>query len=155
MKTLLRASFTALIVLAAGLAQADTSLTAYGSYWDADTSGTGAGLQLKKTFLAFGAVELSGGYVDFNDINTEMIPLEVAINARLPFFISPYAGVGAGYYIFNTDISGLDDNPGTFAQLGIEATFLMVGLMAEVRYNDLDGTYFDGTSYNAGILLKW
>jgi hypothetical protein len=84
-----------------------------------------------------------------------MIPLEVAVNARLPFFISPYAGVGAGYYVFNTDIAGLDDNPGYFAQLGIEATFLWFGAMAEVRYNDLDGTYFDGTSYNLGLLLKW
>ncbi|MDF7807578.1 hypothetical protein P4E94_09030 [Pontiellaceae bacterium B12219] len=155
MKILLRASFTLLLVLAAGLAHADTSLTAYGTYWDADSSGTGAGLRLKKTFLGFGAAELRGGYIDFSDIDTEMIPLDVSINARLPFFISPYAGVGAGYYIFNSDMPNLDNNPGYFAQLGLEATFLLVGVMAEVRFNDLDGTYFDGASYNAGILLKW
>ncbi|MDF7801877.1 hypothetical protein P4C99_20540 [Pontiellaceae bacterium B1224] len=134
---------------------ADTSLTAYGTYWDADTEGTGAGLRLKKTFLGFGAAELRGGYVNFNDINTDMIPLDVSINARLPFMISPYAGVGAGYYFMSSDLPGFDNGPGYFAQVGIEATFVLVGVMAEIRYNDLDGTYFDGTSYNAGILLKW
>lgn len=134
---------------------ADTSLTAYGTYWDADSEGTGGGLRLKKTILAFAAADIRGGYVNFSDINTEAIPVEASINARLPFIISPYVGVGAGYYFLNSDQSDTDNAAGYFAQLGVEATFLWFGAMAEVRYHDLDVDYLDGTSVNLGLLLKW
>ena len=151
------------IVLAALLAAsaasaAGTSLTAYGTYWDADAKvgrGEGAGLRLKKTFLGFGAVEARGGYVRFDDIKTDMIPVDVSINARLPFMISPYAGIGAGYYFLDSDTGNRDNLSGTFAQLGVEATFLWVGAMAEIRYYDLEDDFFDGPAYNIGLLLKW
>ncbi|MDZ8119550.1 hypothetical protein [Pontiella agarivorans] len=142
-------------LIAAGCALADTSLSAYGTYWEADSSGQGAGLRLKKTFLGFGAVEARGGYVNFDDIETDMIPLDASINVRLPFMISPYAGVGAGYYFMDSDAGGMDDTSGVFAQIGVEATFLWIGALAEVRYYDLEENYFDGPSYNIGLLLKW
>lgn len=144
----------ATLVLACS-AIAHTSLTAYGTYWDADATGKGAGLRLKKTFLGFGAVEARGGYVNFDDIKTDMIPLDVSINARLPFMISPYAGIGAGYYFLDSDIGGSDNTTGYFAQLGVEATFIWIGAMAEVRYYDLEDDFFDGPSYNIGLLVKW
>lgn len=142
-------------LIAAGYATADTSLSAYGTYWEADSSGRGAGLRLKKTVLGFGAVEARGGYVNFDDIETDMIPLDASINVRLPFMISPYAGVGAGYYFLDSDSGGMDDTSGFFAQVGVEATFLWIGALAEVRYYDLEENYFDGPSYNIGLLLKW
>ena len=141
--------------LLAGRSRADTSLTAYGTHWDADSKGTGAGLRLKKTFLGFGAVEARGGYVVFDDIKTDMVPLDVSINIRLPFLISPYAGVGLGYYLLDSDHKTFDNSSGYFAQVGVEVTFLVVGIMAELRYHDMEESYFDGPSFNAGILLKW
>jgi opacity protein-like surface antigen len=148
-------TLTATIAILATTTLADTSITGYGTYWDAESSGAGVGVRLKKTFLGFGAAEVRGGYVNFDDIKTDMIPLDISINARLPFMISPYAGVGAGYYFMDSDIPGFDNSTGYFAQLGVEATFVMIGVMAEIRYNDLEGSYFDGASYNAGILFKW
>jgi hypothetical protein len=151
------ALFTTLAaILMAGSAMADTSLTAYGTYWDGDDSGKGAGLRLKKTFLGFGAVEGRGGYVNFSDTNTKIIPLDVSLNVRLPFMISPYAGIGAAYYyVSDTDLAGVGDQTGYFAQIGVEATFVWIGAMAEIRFHDIEGSYFDGTSYNLGLLLKW
>jgi len=142
-------------LLIACSAIADTSLTAYGTYWDADATGKGAGVRLKKTFLGFAAVEARGGYVNFDDIKTDMIPLDVSINARLPFMISPYIGVGAGYYFLDSDVGDWDNQSGQFAQVGVEATLVWFGAMAEVRYYDLEGDFFDGPSYNIGLLLKW
>ena len=142
--------------LVAGIAQADTSATAYGTYWDGQDTGKGAGLRLKKTILGFGAVEGRGGYVNFSDTKTDIIPLDVSINLRLPFMISPYAGIGAGYNIISSDVPSLDTNTsGYFGQIGIEATFAVVGAMAEIRWNEIEGSYFDGTSFNLGLLIKW
>ena len=154
MKKLTIAAIFAL-ALTAGSAWADNSLTAYGTYWDADNSGKGAGLRYKKAFLGFGAVDGRAGYVDFNSIETEMVPLELSINARLPFMISPYVGVGGGYYLLDSKLGAVDNSSGYFAQLGVEATFLWIGAMAEVRWHDLEENYFDGTSFNAGLLIKW
>jgi hypothetical protein len=138
------------------LLHADTSLTAYGTYWEGDDIGKGAGLRLKKTILGFGAIEGRGGYVEFSDTNTDVVPLDVSLNLRLPFMISPYAGVGAGYYLIDSnDLSGVDDESGYFAQLGIEATFIWIGAMAEIRWHDIEGGYLDGHSVNVGLLVKW
>ncbi|QBG47898.1 hypothetical protein EGM51_11010 [Verrucomicrobia bacterium S94] len=142
-------------LLTAGYVLADTSLSAYGTYWEADSSGLGAGLRLKKTILGFGAVEARGGYVNFDNIETDMIPLDASINVRLPFMISPYAGVGAGYYFLDSDSGGIDDTSGVFAQIGVEATLIWFGALAEIRYYDLNENYFDGPTYNVGLLLKW
>ena len=135
--------------------RADTSLTAYGTYWDGDDIGKGAGLRLKKTILGFGAVEGRGGYVVFDDTKTDIIPLDVSINLRLPFMISPYAGIGAGYYVTSSDVPGMDNTTGYFGQLGVEATFVWIGAMAELRWHDIEGSYLDGTSFNLGLLVKW
>jgi opacity protein-like surface antigen len=137
----------------------DTSLTGYATYWEGqDDSGVGGGLRLKRTFLGFGAAELRGGYVRFDNGNESsepsVIPLEVAANVRLPFFISPYLGVGAGYY-FTSDVPDINDGAGYFVQAGVEFTLFVVGAMAEVRWQEIDGDYLDGMSANLGILIKW
>ena len=134
---------------------ADTAITAYGVYWDGDDSGRGAGLRYRQTFMAFLAAEARTGYVEFTDTNTEVIPTEVSVIARLPFMVSPYAGVGSGYYFVESDIAGLDDFSGGFIQLGVEATFLWIGAMAEIRYYEMEESYLDGPAYNVGLLLKW
>ena len=146
---------TVATALMAGSALADTSVTAYATYWDGDDSGRGAGLRLRKTVLAFAAVEGRAGYAEFTDSDTKVYPLEASIIGRLPFMISPYAGVGLGYYPVDSKIAGLDNCSGGFVQLGVEATFVWVGAMAEIRYYDMEEDYFDGTSACVGLLLKW
>lgn len=141
--------------LAAASLHADTSLTGYGTWWDGDDEGYGGGLRLKKTILGFGAVEGRGGYVNFDDTDTDVYPLDVSVNVRLPFLVSPYAGVGVGYYFIDSPVSALDDGSNYFGQIGVEFTFLLVGAMAEVRYHDAEADYLDGTSVNVGLLLKW
>ena len=150
-----RICLTLAATLVAAALHADTSLTGYGTWWDGDEEGYGAGLRLKRTFLAFGAVEARGGMVAFDDSDTDMYPLDVSVNVRLPFIVSPYAGVGAGYYFFDSPLDGLDDGSGIFGQVGVEFTFLVVGAMAEVRYHDAEADYLDGTSVNVGLLVKW
>jgi hypothetical protein len=82
-----------------------------------------------------------------------MVPLEVAFNIGLPGPISPYAGVGVGYYLIDNPV--IDDASGYFGQIGIEFTIVKIGAMAELRYLDLEGTYFDDLALNVGILLKF
>jgi hypothetical protein len=135
--------------------QADTSLSAYGTYWNGDENGRGGGLRLRKTILAFSALEARGGYVDFEEANAEIFPVEAAVSLRLPFLVSPYAGVGTGYYFIESDVPGLDDGNGYFVQAGVEITLLWFGAMAEIRYHDLEEDVFDGPAAHVGLLLKW
>lgn len=155
MKKSLIGLLTVVSTLLSIAAHADTSLTAYGTYWDAEDSGKGGGLRLKKTFLGFGAVEGRGGYVSFDNTNTEVVPLDISLNARLPFMISPYVGVGAGYYLISSDLPDADNVSGYFGQIGVEATFIWIGAMAELRWYDIEGSYLDGTAVNVGLLFKW
>lgn len=146
---------TALLMSIIGGAHADTVLTAYGSYWEGDDSGRGVGIRLKKTVLAFLALEGRTGYYEFSGSDTEVIPADVAVSARLPFMISPYAGIGAGYYFADSSTYSLDNFSGSFVQVGVEATFVWIGALAEVRYYDMEEDAFDGPAYNVGLLLKW
>ncbi|MEE9369765.1 MAG: hypothetical protein V3V05_13025 [Pontiella sp.] len=143
------------LITACMVANADTSLTAYGTYWEGDDTGNGVGLRLKKTILGFGAIEGRGGQVKFDDTDTDVIPLDLSLNVRLPFMISPYAGVGAGYYLIDSKIPNLENVSGYFGQIGMEATFVWIGVMAEIRWHDIEGSYLDGTSFNLGVLVKW
>jgi len=138
-----------------GGAYADTAITAYGIYWDGDDPGRGAGLRVRKTILAFLAAEGRAGYVEFTDSNTEIVPMEASVIVRMPFVVSPYAGVGAGHYFVNSDIPGFDDFNGGFVQLGVEASILWFGAMAEVRYYEMEEDYLDGAAYSVGLLLKF
>ncbi len=147
--------YLGLLFVAAGCVHADTSITAYGIYWDGDDPGRGAGVRVRKTFLAFMGVEGRTGYVEFNNTKTELIPAEVSVIGRLPFVISPYAGVGAGYYFVNSELPGLDNSSGGFAQLGVEASLLWFGAMAEIRYYEMEEKYWNGTAYNVGLFLKF
>ena len=146
---------TIVLISMIGSAFADTAISAYATYWDGDDSGRGVGVRLKKTFLAFLAVEGRTGYYEFTDSDSEVIPVDVAVNARLPFMISPYAGIGTGYYFADSKTYDLNDFSGGFVQIGVEATFIWVGALAEVRYYDMEEDAFDGPAYNVGLMLKW
>ncbi len=139
------------------MTQADTSLTGYASYWDTDKAGEGDGYgaRLKTTFLAFGSVELRGAAVDMDDKVTTLYPVDLSVNVRIPFLISPYAGVGAGYTFVDSVRPTYDDMNTLYAHLGVEVTFIWFGVMAEVRAVDAEDNNFDGVSGNIGVLFKW
>lgn len=145
----------ALLISLIGSAHADTALSVYGTYWDGDDSGRGLGVRLKKTFLAFLAVEGRTGYYEFSGSDTELVPMDVAVSARLPFFISPYAGIGTGYYFADSKTYNIDNFSGGFVQVGVEATFIWVGALAEVRYYEMEEDAFDGPAYSVGLMLKF
>lgn len=146
----------AALCLLAGNAKAvgKTTLTAYGTYWDQKTDPAyGAGLRLSKSLIDILYVDARGGYVKTDDTQTEMIPLEASLNIGLPGMITPYAGLGAGYYFVDSKVA--DDVGGYFAQLGVEFIFTKIGALAELRYLDLEGSQFDGVALNVGVLWKF
>jgi hypothetical protein len=140
-----------------GTAQAgETSLAGYLTYWDADTEGYGAGIKLRKNFLAFFSADIRGGYVDFTDADTSIIPVEATAIVQIPFILEPYVGVGAGYYFVDTEVAALDDDvAGYYGLVGIQFSLFKLGVLGELRYNDAEEAYFEGMSANLGVLLKW
>jgi hypothetical protein len=150
---LLLATVTCLVAGNA-LAVGSNGLTAYGTYWDGENPGYGLGLKYSKSLLDIVSVDGRGTYIMFDDVaDTTMVPLEVAFNLGFPGPISPYAGVGVGYYFIDNPL--FDDATGYFGQIGLEFTIVKVGVMAELRYMDLEGEYFDDLALNVGILLKF
>ncbi len=140
---------------AVGGVYADTDITVYGVYWDGDDPGKGAGVRVRKSFLAFMAVEGRTGYVDFADSNTKVIPAEISVIGRLPTFISPYVGLGTGYYFVDSDRPGVNDFGGGFAQLGVDVSILWFGAMAEIRYYEMEESDWNGAAYNLGLFLQF
>lgn len=148
--------FSLSFCLAAGSVYAlgSNGVTLYGTYWDGENAGYGAGLKYSKSLIDIVSVDGRAGYLAFDDaVDTTMIPLEIAFNIGFPGPVTPYAGVGIGYYLI--DNPQADDAAGYFGQVGLELTLFKIGVMAELRYMDLEEDYFDDLSLNAGIVLKF
>ena len=144
----------ACLVAGNALAIGSNGITAYGTYWDGENAGYGLGLKYSKSLVDMIYFDGRGGYITFDDpADTTMIPLEVSFNLGLPGFITPYAGVGMGYYFIDNPI--FDNATGYFGQIGCEFSILKIGVMVELRYMDLEGEYFDDLALNAGILLRF
>ena len=142
------------LVAGNALALGNNAITAYGTYWDGEEPGYGLGLKYSKSLVDMIYLDARGGYVMFDDlVDTTMVPLEVGFNLGLPGMITPYAGVGVGYYLIDNPI--IDDATGYFGQIGVEFTIVKIGAMVELRYLDLEGEYFDDLALNVGILLKF
>jgi hypothetical protein len=133
----------------------ETSLAGYLTYWDGSVDGVGGGIKLRKKFLAFLSADVRASYVDFSNLNTSVVPLEATLMVGFPFFIEPYAGLGASYYIFDTDLPGIDDGVGGYGVLGLQFNLWVVGAMAELRWNEAEEDLMDGMSANLGLMVKW
>jgi len=133
----------------------ETSVAGYLTYWDGSDDGVGGGVKLRKKFLGFFSADVRASYVDFSDLDTSVVPLEATVMVGIPFFIEPYAGLGASYYIFDTDISGLDNGVGGYGVLGVQFNLWVVGAMAELRWNEAEADLMDGLSANLGLMVKW
>lgn len=154
-KRVMGIAFCALLCFMAGNANAviDGSTTLYGTYWNADDSGYGAGIRLNKSILDTLYIDGRGGYVEFDQGDVKMIPLEASLNLYFPGPVSPFIGAGAGYYLI--DHQSLDNRGGFFGQAGLEVKVWIIGAMAELRYMELEDDYFDGLSLNIGIVLDF
>ena len=133
----------------------ETSVAGYLTYWDGTVDGYGGGVKLRKKFLGFMSADVRASYVDLSDIETSVVPLEATLMVGIPFVLEPYAGVGASYYIYDTDIPGLDNGTGVYGVLGVQFNLFVVGAMAELRYNEAEADVLDGMSANLGLLIKW
>ena len=150
--TALLAAFTVMVAYQAE-AVGKTTLTAYGTYWDQKDAAYGGSLKLSKSLVDMVYVDGRAGYLKTENGKQETIPLEASINLGLPGMITPYVGVGAGYYFIDSNL--MDDASGYFGQIGAELIFTKIGVMAELRYLDLEGSYFDGVALNIGALWKF
>jgi hypothetical protein len=135
------------------LAVLGTGVGVYGTYWNGDDTGYGGGIKLSKSLMDMVFVDGRAGYLKFDDASLEVIPLEASINLGFPGPVTPYVGVGGGYYL--TDSGFFDNAGGYFGQGGVEFTLFGIGVVGELRYIDHEGSYFDGLSLNAGVVLKF
>ncbi len=149
-----------------GVANAgETSLTGFLTYWGGVDSigksidGAGGGVKLRKKLLGLFAGDVRASYVRFSDADTSVTPLEATVMVGIPFILEPYIGIGAGYYLVESDLD-YDSGPGGFGVLGVQFNMFVVGAMAEVRYNKVnvsmnDEYLMDGLSANVGLMIKW
>lgn len=133
----------------------ETSLAGYVTYWDGATEGLGGGVKIRKKFLGFLSADVRASYVDFSDLNTTVVPLEATLMVGIPFVLEPYAGVGAGYYLMDSDLAGQDDFTGYYGVLGLQFNLFVVGALAEIRYNEGENDLLNGPSANFGLMVKW
>ncbi len=133
----------------------ETSLAGYLTYWDGSVEGVGGGVKVRQKFLGFFSADVRAGYVDFSDADTSVVPLEATLMVGIPFFIEPYAGLGAGYYIFDSEDPSIDDGTGVYGVLGLQFNLWVVGALAEVRWNETEADLMDGLSANLGLMVKW
>ena len=164
--------FTTFILAGASWAN-NTGL--YGSYWDSDDLDEGIGGGAKVTFDVTNvlALDLRASYINFDELEMNVVPLEGSLQIGIPFgeAISPYGGIGMGYYFFDADEADVDDEVGFFALGGLELHLREgVSLFGEIRYfvleadvkdaldevEDLDDELsFDGYGVNFGLSLDW
>jgi len=137
----------------------ETSLAGYLTYLDGSENGgydgVGGGVKLRQKFLGFFSADIRGGYLDFSDLDTSVIPVEGTLMVGIPFFIEPYAGVGAGYYFVDSDNPLYEDDYGVYGVLGAQLNLWVVGAFAEVRYTEAEIDLMDGISANLGLMVKW
>ncbi len=137
----------------------ETSLAGYLTYWDGGENGgnegVGGGLKLRQKFLGFLSADIRASYVDFSDLHPSGIPVEATLMVGIPFFIEPYAGLGASYYFFDSDLPWIEDGAGVYGVLGLQLNLWVVGAVAELRWNEAEETLMDGMSANLGLMVKW
>lgn len=133
----------------------ETSLAGYLTYWDGSVDGAGGGVKLRKKFLGIMSADIRASYVDFSDLNTSVVPLEATLMVGIPFLLEPYVGLGASYYFFDSDISGIDDSAGAYGVIGLQLNLWVVGAVGELRWNEAEEDLMDGMSANLGLMVKW
>jgi outer membrane protein W len=148
----------------------------YGSYVDAgDLSHSyGGGAKAKLAILDFLAVDARASYLRTDVGKVDMVPLEATAIFQIRLLketLTPYAGIGVGYYMFASGDVDLKNDVGFYPMLGLEfrpTKSKKFGIFAEVRYlfleSDLDdfspdirgsSADMDGVGVNVGVLFRF
>ena len=136
----------------------DLSLQGYASFLnseDADTA-VGGGAKLKLDVIEYFAADVRASYLKYDEGDLEIVPLEGTVMIQLPLLsktVNPYAGVGVGYYMFQSGDVRLEDSVGVAPLLGCEVRLgkeKHFGLFGEVRWLFLDPD-FEDTSGSADL----
>ncbi len=134
--------------------------------------GFGGGVKVELNPLDRVSMDARVGYVNFDDTEVELIPLEVAGLVNFPMLgerIVPYAGGGVGFYHFDGNGAELDDNVGFFPLVGLEVGLQRISILAEARWlflqTDVDASKaeltgiteanIDGLGINIGALYRF
>ena len=134
--------------------------------------GYGGGVKLELNPLDMVSVDARAGYINFDDTNVEIMPLEAAGLYNFSMLgerIVPYAGAGVGYYHFDGNGAEIDDNVGFFPLVGLEIGLQRLSVLAEARWlflqADVDSAKaelanitnanVDGLGINVGVLYRF
>ena len=168
MRRALTAAILTLGVLAAFAPRAD-AVGLFGIWWDlddADPNGYGAGFKGSRTLSQALSVDGRVSYVDFEDSDLAVIPLEATLIGKLGRFV--YIGIGYGYYFFEGG-NAPENDFGWYYLGGIEVPFSGVAVFGEVRWLKLSAdsnqplpgapgsthadssVNLDSTTYHAGL----
>ena len=165
---------TVLLAITAPAQALDVESGAFLATIDSDDLGNGTGVGTKFGVSPMDFVVLEGrvSWIEFDDFNIDMIPLEVSGRLNFSLFgnwIVPYVGAGAGYYLFQADGADLDDNVGFFPLAGIELGLHNIAFFAEARWlfletdvdsaraelDDIGEANVDGFGVNIGALVRF
>ena len=151
-----------------------TEFGAFGASLDSDDlgDGYGGGVKLELNPIDMVSVDARASWIQFDDTDIDMVPLEVAGLLNFPMLwehIVPYVGAGVGYYLFDGSGPDLEDEVGFFPLAGLEIGLHSVSILAEARWlfleADIDGAQeelrnlteadVDGFGVNLGLLFRF
>jgi len=152
----------------------DLEFGVFGSEMDSDDLGDGSGVGAKLGISPMDllSLEARASWIQFDDFDIDMIPLEVAGRLNFSLFgnwIVPYVGAGAGYYMFEADDADLDDSVGFFPMVGLEVGVHQIAFFVEARWlfletdvdsaraelDDIVEADVDGLGVNIGALVRF
>lgn len=166
MKKLCIAAMIAILGLSA-MAPSAHAIGVMASWWQIDKTnddGFGFGLQNKFNITPLFSFDTRASWIKFNDSKTDVFPIEATGMVNIALL---YAGLGVGYYIFNTDGAvSLDNNFGWYAVGGAHFGLGPVGVFGEIKYTKLSADFkgvdpnitdvpksldADGIGFNVGV----
>jgi hypothetical protein len=107
------------------------------SWWnmdDASDDGFGVGLRSKTQIVPMVAIDTRVSWIKFSDPDVNVFPIEATGLLKLGML---YAGLGAGYYIFDADGADLDNNFGWYVLGGVDVGLSSFSIFGEVKWTML------------------
>lgn len=144
MKRICIIALLAMVTLGTAVPRAH-ALGAFASWWNMDqenSDGFGFGIRQKIKLAPLFAIDTRASYINFNDADVNVYPLEATGLVSLGLF---YGGVGVGYYIFDSSADGysFDNNFGWYLSGGIEINAGPVGVFGEIKWTSLSADVKD------------
>jgi hypothetical protein len=167
MKRICSILLVTLVALGAAVPQAH-AFGVMASWWNIDETnddGFGGGLRSKTQIVPMIAFDTRISWIHFGDSSTDVFPIEATGLLKLGML---YAGIGAGYYIFNGGEVELDNNFGWYLVGGIELSVSKFGVFGEVKWTSLSADIkdvdpslgdvpteldADGIGFNVGVMM--